>query len=66
MLSYIPELAIMPPSKMGWKLDETCDELRIYLYGRVSVNLLYLDAMRLESFQVLNQVYKANVAVKGC
>lgn len=33
--------------------------------GRISVNLLYLDAMRLEGSQVFYQVHKAEVAVKG-
>lgn len=37
----------------------------MHLYGRVPVDLLYLDAMGLESFKVLNQVYKTKVAVKG-
>lgn len=29
----IPDFAIMPPSKMGWNLKETRDELRIHMAG---------------------------------
>lgn len=37
----------------------------MHLYCRVLVDVLYMDAMGLENFKVLNQVYETEVAVKG-
>lgn len=33
LVSVIPDPAIMPPSKTGWNLNETYDELHVYMAG---------------------------------